>query len=106
MTHRLNGKLTPTTPPRHAPHFASVALTGTAPIGAEENRPNAALFEPLLTNEEAAALLRIHPKTLGRMARVHRNGGQNGIPGYFYAHQWFFRRSELDGWLRTALKSA
>lgn len=72
-----------------------------------DESPPAADWESLMTNREAAALLRIHYKTLERMARLYRNsGGQRGIPGYFYAGRWFFRRSELDGWLRTAVKSA
>jgi excisionase family DNA binding protein len=68
--------------------------------------PGIAHFEPLLTSSEAATLLRIHPKTLERMARHHRSGEKKGIPGYFYAGRWFFRRSDLDGWLRTAVQSA
>ncbi|MBZ5600011.1 MAG: helix-turn-helix domain-containing protein [Acidobacteriia bacterium] len=58
------------------------------------------LFEPLLDSREAAALLHIHHKTLERKAR----GGE--IPGYQIAGRWFFRASELDGWLRSQLKSA
>jgi hypothetical protein len=69
--------------------------------------PISSQFEPLLTSKEAAALIRIHPKTLERYAREYRRtGGKRGIPGYFYAGRWFFRRSDLDGWLRTGLKSA
>lgn len=60
-----------------------------------------------MTSREAAALLRIHPKTVERFARLYRStGGKSGIPGYFYAGRWFFRGSELDGWLTTAVKSA
>ncbi len=55
-------------------------------------------FEPLLDSDEAASLLKIHPKTLQRMARNH------GIGGIQVGKLWRFRASELDRWLnrRTA----
>jgi excisionase family DNA binding protein len=56
-------------------------------------------FEPLLDSREAAALLRMHHKTLERKAR----GG--AIPGYQIGTRWHFRASELDGWLKSQLKS-
>lgn len=56
-------------------------------------------FEPVLTSEEAAALLRIHPKTLQRMAREGR------VPGFRIGDLWRFRASELDVWLQTAVSS-
>jgi excisionase family DNA binding protein len=59
--------------------------------------PRSHEFEPLLTSKEAAALLRIHHKTLERRAR------QGGIPAYFFNRRWFFRLSELDTWLRSAV---
>lgn len=52
-------------------------------------------FEPLLDSEEAAALLRIHPKTLQRMAR---NGE---IVATQIGKLWRFRASELELWLRS-----
>jgi excisionase family DNA binding protein len=58
------------------------------------------LFEPLLDSREAAALLRIHHKTLERKAR----GGE--IPGFLVAGKWRFRASELDVWAKSQLKSA
>jgi excisionase family DNA binding protein len=57
-------------------------------------------FEPLLNSEEGASLLGgIHTKTLQRMAR------KGEVPGYQIAHRWYFRASELDGWLKTKLNS-
>lgn len=50
-------------------------------------------FEPLLDSTEAASLLRIHPKTLQRMAR---NGE---IAGIQIGRLWRFRASVLDSWL-------
>ncbi len=49
-------------------------------------------FEPLLDSTEAAALLRIHPKTLQRMAR---NGE---IAGIQIGKLWRFRASVLNSW--------
>jgi excisionase family DNA binding protein len=50
-------------------------------------------FELLLDSTEAAALLRIHPKTLQRMAR---NGD---IAGIQIGKLWRFRASVLNSWL-------
>lgn len=52
-------------------------------------------FEPLLNSEEASALLKIHPKTLQRMAR------NKEIAGIQIGKLWRFRPSELDGWVRS-----
>jgi excisionase family DNA binding protein len=46
-------------------------------------------FEPLIGTEEAAALLRIHPKTLQRMAR------RGEVRGYQLGKLWRFRASDL-----------
>jgi len=51
---------------------------------------NSSLFEPLLDSKEAAALLRIHPKTLQRMARLGE------ISGIHIGKLWRFRASDLD----------
>jgi excisionase family DNA binding protein len=56
-------------------------------------------FEPLLDSREAAALLRMHYKTVERKAR---NGE---IPRYHHNGGWYFRASELDAWLRSAVHS-
>jgi len=53
-----------------------------------------------LTCEEAAAFVRVHPKTVKRMAR----GGE--LPGHFRFGRWFFYASELDCWMRTELHSS
>jgi excisionase family DNA binding protein len=50
-------------------------------------------FEPLLDTEEAAALLRIHPKTLQRMAR------KGEVVAIQIGKLWRFRRSALNRWL-------
>ena len=47
-------------------------------------------FEPLLDSDEAAALLKIHPKTLQRMAR------RGQVVGIQIAKLWRFRTSDLN----------
>lgn len=51
-------------------------------------------FEPLLDSDEAAALLKIHPKTLQRLAR------RGEIRGIQVGKLWRFRVSALDAWLQ------
>jgi excisionase family DNA binding protein len=50
-------------------------------------------FEPLLDSEEAAALLKIHPKTLQKLAR------QGEIMAIQIGKLWRFRASALNAWL-------
>jgi excisionase family DNA binding protein len=54
-------------------------------------------FERLLDSEEATSLLKIHPKTLQRMARQKR------ISGIQIGKLWRFRVSELDRWLKERI---
>jgi excisionase family DNA binding protein len=57
-------------------------------------------IERPLTCEEAAKLVRVHPKTVKRMAR------SGELPGHFRFGRWFFYASELDCWMRTELHSS
>jgi excisionase family DNA binding protein len=50
-------------------------------------------FEPLLDTEEAARLLRMHPRTLRTKAR------RGSIPAIQVGRRWRFRASTLDRWL-------
>jgi len=50
-------------------------------------------FEPLLDSEEAAALLKIHPKTLQKMAR------RGEVVAIQIGKLWRFRVSALNQWL-------
>ncbi|HTW45327.1 MAG TPA: helix-turn-helix domain-containing protein [Acidobacteriaceae bacterium] len=50
-------------------------------------------FEPLLDSGEAARLLRIHPKTLQKMAR------RGEIHGTHVGKLWRFRASDLNDWI-------
>jgi len=56
-------------------------------------------FEQLLDSDEAAALLKIHPKTLQKMAR---NGE---IAGVQIGKLWRFRASVLNNWLEHKMAS-
>jgi len=51
-------------------------------------------FEPLLDTEEAAALLKIHPKTLQKLAR------QGEVTAIQIGKLWRFRASALNRWLQ------
>lgn len=66
-----------------------------APSSSRSTPTNEFVFEPLLDSEEAAELLRIHPKTLQRMAR------NRDIQGIQVGKLWRFRASDLEGWLKA-----
>jgi excisionase family DNA binding protein len=51
------------------------------------------VFEPLLDLTEAAALLRVHPQTLKKMA-IRR-----AVPAIKLGRLWRFRASDLQHWL-------
>lgn len=54
-------------------------------------------FEQLLDSDEAAALLKIHPKTLQKMARTGE------ISGVQIGKLWRFRASVLNQWLQQRM---
>ena len=57
-------------------------------------------IEPAWNCIEAARFLRLHPKTVKRLARL----GQ--IPGRQLGRRWFFRPSDLDAMLRSGVSSS
>jgi len=59
-----------------------------------------ASFEPLLTPADAASFLRLHPKTVIRMAR------QQAVPAIRLGKHWRFRSSDLTSWAAEQVKSA
>ncbi len=65
-----------------------------APVSSNPPSPKIVEFEPLLDSDEAAALLKIHPKTLQRMAR------ERTIDGIQIGRLWRFRASSIDEFLR------
>jgi excisionase family DNA binding protein len=73
--------------------------SGERALGSQIPSVDERVFEPLLSAEQAAALLGgIHPKTLMRWARSRE------IPGYQIGRAWFFRASQLNHWLLTSGK--
>jgi len=52
-------------------------------------------FEPLLSSDQAAALLSIHPNTLLKWAREER------VPHIPIGRRVMFRASQLDAWLQS-----
>jgi len=60
---------------------------------------NAFAAEPLLDSDQAAAILKIHPKTLQRMAR------RGDIRALQIGKVWRFRASVLDEWIQQQLAS-
>ena len=68
-------------------HNRSGAHTALSPAVQDDG------FEPLLDSEEAAALLKIHPKTLQKLAR---HGEVDAIQ---IGKLWRFRASALNRWL-------
>jgi excisionase family DNA binding protein len=65
------------------------AIQSVAAVSAEDR------FEPLLSAGEAAKHLRVHVKTLQRLAREQR------VPCVRMGKYWRFRLSALDAWVAT-----
>lgn len=59
----------------------------------------ATYFEPLLDTDEAAAIMRIHPKTLQKFAR------RGLVRGVHVGKLWRFRASEIEAWIQRQLAS-
>ena len=53
--------------------------------------------EPLIDSEEAAAIIKVHPKTLQRLAR------QKLIKGVQIGTHWRFRASDIEAWYQQKL---
>lgn len=62
------------------------------------SRLESSAFEPLLDSQEAAALLKIHPKTLQKLAR---DGEVDAIQ---IGRLWRFRASALNRWLEEVAR--
>ena len=73
-----------------------MSVLAPTPIQRADANPT---FERLLDSEEAASLLKIHPKTLQKMAR---NGE---IAGVQIGKLWRFRASVLNAWLQQKMAS-
>jgi len=81
------------------PDKGSTKGRGTATTALQQLLDGPCVERPL-TCEEAAAFVRVHPKTVKRLAR------RGDLPGHFRFGRWFFYASELDCWMRTELHSS
>ena len=57
------------------------------------------LPEPLLDSDEAASIMKIHPKTLQKLAR------KGIVRGVHVGKLWRFRASEIEQWIDRQLAS-
>jgi excisionase family DNA binding protein len=79
--------------------LSEIAMPEVASKPASNIHANEMDFEQLLDSDEAAALLKIHPKTLQKMAR---NGEITGVQ---IGKLWRFRASVLNAWLAHKMAS-
>lgn len=78
-------------------------LNNAAAASISENAGKRHPFEPYVDAKEGAAFLRLHPKTLMRLARegvVRAYSFSDGV-----RHHWRFLLSELDTWMRSKVNS-
>lgn len=78
--------------PLQSRHEPQSELPSKKPPTSADFRP-----EPLLDSDEAAAITRIHPKTLQRYAR------QGIVRGLQLGSMWRFRASDIDRWISERL---
>src|SRR6266581_3927336 len=69
-------------------------------LPAEKQQAAIRSFEPLIDSATAAELLRVHRKTLERMAL------RGEVPAHKVGKFWRFRCSELDAWWRSRVQSS
>src|SRR4051812_29504091 len=74
-------------------HTLIPAITSTSSSSASRTVNYACMFEPLITAEEAAEHLRVHVKTVQKLAREGR------VPCIRMGKYWRFRLSNLDQWV-------
>lgn len=74
--------------------FEGVPQPPRKPVASEPFIP-----EPLLDTDQAAAIMRVHPKTLQRYAR------QGLVRGFQLGTMWRFRASDIDRWISEQLAS-
>ena len=67
------------------------------PAGSTQQLNTGISFEPLLDSEDAAKLLRIHPKTLQKLAR------QGDVQAVRIGKLWRFRASHLNDWVNSRM---
>lgn len=55
------------------------------------------MSKEILTAQEVAEYLRIHPYTVKRLARAGK------LPGFKVGGQWRFRKDEIDAWSKASV---
>jgi len=61
--------------------------------------PFISTFEPLLTPGDAARYLKVHPKTVTRLAR------EDSLPSLRIGKHYRFRQSDLTAWVESGVNS-
>ena len=84
--------------PKNKKTTANVISISSAGNGGVESSQLSA-FEAIWTSDEAAIYLRIHPRTITRMAK------RGEIPSIQIGRLWRFRRCDLDEWLMRKVNS-
>jgi excisionase family DNA binding protein len=72
-------------------------LDETAPVPKRARAPRTFRPEPLLDTDQAAAIIRIHPKTLQKLAR------RGVIRAVQIGKIWRFRASVIEDWIQQKL---
>jgi excisionase family DNA binding protein len=77
----------------------SAVPDGRDPSRRKPPRTSDFALEPLLDTDEAAAVMKIHPKTLQKFAR------KGLVRGIHVGKLWRFRASEIEAWIDKQLAS-
>jgi excisionase family DNA binding protein len=84
-----------------APEILHRSSAGACPFS--DQGEHSCVPEPYVDAKEGATFLRIHPKTLMRLAR------EGGVPAYSFSEgprrHWRFLISELDTWMKSKVNS-
>jgi excisionase family DNA binding protein len=75
--------------------YGTPTLISTEPAHPRRGKLIAFVPEQLLDTEEAAAAMRIHPKTLQKLARRGR------VRGIRVGKLWRFRASDIQDWIES-----
>ena len=99
MSHEATGKA-PDEPVESTRLLRAEQVSAGRSLSAEEQQAAIRSFEPLIDSATAAELLKVHRKTLERMAL------RGEVPAHKVGKFWRFRCSELDAWWRSRVQSS
>ena len=80
-------------------HFQPDVSSDLLPIPKKPVESVRQLPEPLLDSDEAASIMKIHPKTLQKLAR------KGVVRGVHVGKLWRFRASEIENWIARQMAS-